>query len=325
MSSHHQHDRMPDEEQWGGLTCVPKKRRAFECDLHFREAWNDLEAVFGGAAFSTTQELALLCFKPDALVGRRIRIALDFLVEAGFDPVAFAPIRLTRHSIREIWRHDWHVYTVDRLAMVTLMHTSAESLFFLLRDRRKLEGIPASVRLRDLRGSGDSGEWKSGELREWLRPPNRVINFVHVADEPADLTREIGIYLDCHDRRALLQSIRDGKAPVRAELDRKIAELEGHHPAHDLDWRLALDRLEVAIGAAHASRLRLAMDRGEWLRWDDLTELVPLTDHRISRWDFICIACRLLPLEREPGVPSFKTPGLQWWLDRTAENSDWEH
>lgn len=298
-------DPVPSAEEWGRLSLEPRKRSAYATDIYFRECWADLVDVLGESGTQGLGALALLSFKPDGLIGRRMTPALEFLLRRGFVPVSVAAVRLTRHSMRALWHYNWDVYPADRLALATLMHSAADTLVLLLHDSEFDGAIPGSVRLASLKGPAAPEKRIEGQLREALRPPNAVVNFVHVADEPADLVRELGIFLGRAERRHHLAEI--GERPsgdATPEVREAIAALESRYPAHDFDFERTVARLELEQGLCEAvgARLRDAASGGPKIAWEDLRELIGSPGEDASVWDFICIASSVL-VEERPGSP----------------------
>jgi hypothetical protein len=273
-------------------------------DIYVRECTADLVAVTGSEQADELDAFALMTFKPEAIPGRRMRPALDFLTAHGFTVAAAEPLRYTRHSMRELWRWDWDRYSIDRLALASVMYTAGDALLLLLRSEEG--GEPPALRLRALRGSAAVEEREPGSLRAVLEPPNDVLNFVHVADTSADVVRELAIFLDRAERRALLRRILEGGTSEnqRAAADSALAhveQLEAGCPPHDLDTERSLERAVSALPAAAAGerRLRAAWDgTGPKLAWEELTALVPPDDARITVWDLIAIACGTIELWR---------------------------
>ncbi|MFJ8011903.1 hypothetical protein [Streptomyces sp. NPDC096339] len=303
-------DRMPSDTGWHALTDSATKRELLSQDLYFRECWADVTDAFGPDAHDALAPLALLSFKCDGIAGRRAGATLDFLAGNGFTVLATAGIRHNRHSMRELWRYNWHVYTTDRLELMTLMHGAGDSLMLIVRDDRYDGIIPAAVRLADLKGSADPAKRGPEHLRTVLAPPNQIINFVHVADEPADIVRETGIFLDRPGRLRLLEDVvtalkNDGHGG-RAAAEERLASLEAACPASDFDLDAAFDRLGNAKLASPAalSTLRTAAAGGTPLTWDELTALVaPQT----GGWDFVRVATAVLSADR-PGGPDLLPP-----------------
>jgi hypothetical protein len=308
-------DPTPSTADWDRLTLARGKQAAFATDVYFRESWVDLVDMLGDEPAQLLEPLALLSFKPDGVVGRRMTPTLEFLLGRGFVPVALARVRLNRHSMRALWRYNWDVYPADRLALATLMHSSADGLVLLLRDTAAA-GVPGSVRLSALKGPAAPEQRVEGQLREALRPPNAVVNFVHVADEPADLVRELGIFLARAERRERLALLRQRlEGDVTAEVRKAIADLERTYPAHDFDFERTVARLELARpGPARVGdELRRAAADGPKLRWDALRELLGEPGEGVDVWDFVCVASSVL-VEERPGTPELlPSAGLEEW------------
>lgn len=293
---------MPDDQTWESLTRSPEKRRVFEKDIYLRECWADCVDVLGGSGetVTTLQPLAILMFKPDATVGRRMVTSLEYVRTHGFVPIATARVRLNRHSMRELWRHDWHVYTTDRLELSNLLYTAGEMLMLVLRDTRFTNVIPGSVRFADLKGPSRPEMRTSEHLRVVLSPPNKLLNFVHVCDEPADIVREFGIFFGRSARRDLLRHIAlQSGSSAWEEAQREVASIEAKYPPHDLDFDRSLIRLNSAQRAGGIAMIREAVSRKDILRWDTLCSIIDPADPGVDVWDFISVACDVLPLERE--------------------------
>lgn len=309
-------DLLPTSSEWEWLSVVPEKRDAFSKDLYFRDCWMDVARTFGVCTMGLLHSIAVLTIKPDAVVGRRMARILEFVMGHRFLPIAVASLHLTRHSMRELWRYDWHVYPVDRLAFSTLWYTSTEIPVIVLQDLQPQGSIPASVRLSELKGSAAPENRTDGDLRTLLNPPNRMLNFVHVAEEPIDVVRELGIFFDRTNRGALLTEIKDnvGVDRHRDVLD-EIARIEVCYPKHDLDFSLSLKRLEesAAVTQIAAGRLKRLFSSGTKIGWDELCSMVDYRDGNICQWDFICVASSLIRLEREVRSASFTGVVIDKW------------
>jgi len=288
--------------QWSTLTTVPEKRRAYAVDLWFRECWADVVDVLAERATHVLYRTAVLSLKPDAVVSGRAAATLQFLADHGFRPLTALPFRLNRHSMRAVWQFDWNVYTADRLAFSTVWYTAADSLAFVLEDVRPRDGLPASVRLATLKGFADPARRNPDHLRTVLQPPNKILNFVHITDEPADLVRELGIWFDRPERRRLLRDAADRLGSDRtAEVRAVVEQVEAEAPRHDLDLEQTLARLRDSgqLTARGEKRLRQAATGGPAVGWTELTALLPLPSDSRERWDFVCVASHVLQYERD--------------------------
>src|SRR5690242_3317170 len=75
-------------EDWSRLTTYERKFQLYVIESYFRESWHDVCDVLGESRFETLQSLALVIFKPDAIVGRRTLPGLAFFRARGFQPIA---------------------------------------------------------------------------------------------------------------------------------------------------------------------------------------------------------------------------------------------
>jgi hypothetical protein len=311
-------DLLPDASQWRALTVSSQKHALFEQDLYFREAWAECIAELGNNAPDALASIALLCAKPDAVVGRRLQPMLEYAIEHGFALIDIAEFALTRHSMRDIWRYDWQVYTTDRLSFSTVWYTALPTLMFVLEDRAPEAGVPASVRLASLKGHALAGKRNPGDMRTRLAPPNTVLNFVHVPDEPADIVREIGILLGHPQRIAILRSIcalRDSNASVEAL--QAIESLNVRYSAHDLDAAASLRRLQAAGMVFAPQRIEMCIGSGGFLSWHDLVASFSPDVLDTHRWDFIAVASTLIPRDR-PFEGLVRNPDIHDWRRRFA-------
>ncbi|KUL39701.1 nucleoside-diphosphate kinase [Streptomyces regalis] len=317
--------RMPGEELWPALTVSATKTELFAEDLYFRECWSDALDVIGAsdgsgsaeAAATTAAELAplgLLSFKCDGMAARRADRTLRYLADQGFSIIGSARIRHNRHSMRELWRYNWHVYTTDRLALMTLMHSVTDSLLLIVRDDRYDPAVPGSVRLADLKGSADPEARGPEHLRTVLDPPNKIINFVHVADEPADIVREVGIFLDRTERRALLTEVRqaDATTATRRAFE-EVARLEATFPSNDFDLDAALKRVGAATAPESLARIRSAVATGTRLTWDELCSLLDPAAPDVDTWDFVRIATEVLDADRPASADLLPPSSAAQW------------
>lgn len=295
-------DRVRHANDWARLSVVPEKERVFGDETYFRECWADMADRFDRPPAEELAPLALLTFKPDAVVGRRMAPTLDYLTRNHFQPIGVLPLHYSRHSMRELWRYNWHVYTTDRLELCTLIYQSAESLLLMLYDVSYDGGVPGSVRLSELRGPAEEARREPHHLRTLLRPPNRILNFVHVADEPADIVRELGVFFDRPLRRQLIEALR--RRPRRdasPAVCEQISRLERAHGAHPLDLDGSLRRLgrSAAVSRDAFAHLTAAIERRQKLTWDQLCSVADPHAPAVGVWDFICVACEVLVEERE--------------------------
>jgi nucleoside diphosphate kinase len=258
------------------------------------------------AAF--VHEHGLLLLKPDAVVARRLLPAIDWLSQHGFRIVAAERISLDRHAIRAVWQEPWRSATWQRRRLADLLATATDSLVLVV--RAEVAGpVPACVRLTAMKGAGDPRRREPGQLRYALGSPGFLLNMAHTADEPADVLRELAIYLDTdHLFRTLSGALAGADRSARAK--QLARELCARFPSQSLDLaeRAAallreVDGLladsTVSAGARAALRsavgppdgdLRAAL--GGILRWAWQWGI------RLDPWNVIVVGAAVLPMSR---------------------------
>lgn len=280
------------------LSADPAKRAAYRLDTYAREGLDLFRSPSERAWLYTTTFVVL---KPDAIAGRRCGLVLDILEEEGWVPFAAETFRFDPVLTREIWRYQFNAASRQRIAVVDHLLGSSPSLLVLLRDTRRSGGLPASVRLTAAKGAADPGSAHAQDLRSRFGRVNGLFNFVHTADEPADLVRELR-----------LLSYRTGTAWLRAALtqappaDRsacpargRLAELEAEVPAHDLDARAGVRRL-TARTDAWGALAREHPSPGAVRQWLAALETHPLPPGS-ARWDVLSVLTDWIDCN-EPGV-----------------------
>jgi hypothetical protein len=122
-----------------------------------------------------------------------------------------------------------------------------------------------------------------------------VLSYIHVADEPADLMRELAIFFNERERSRILDEI---ELPSEDDqVDHHVQSILAGYTQHDLDFHASLRRVATAIRAARLSReeeLRL-LARAEALGeqrhdWEATLALTRAAGIEVARWDAITIA-----------------------------------
>jgi hypothetical protein len=223
-----------------------------------------------------------------------------------------------------LWRYQLTSATLDRLAVNELLLGAGPALFLLLRSEPGHE-LPGAVRLSTLKGSATLEAQKPGTLRSLLGQPNRVLSYVHVADEPADVLRELGLLFDAPTRRDLLDSLAAGALTARDKevLDDALERFAA--PTRSLSSTDALRRVTEAAAtaepgpAAESVRHRLArMERGERVEWRPFLADLAAAGVRPERWDLAVLGTYFIEYD-EPGHPKVLTnPKPEWWTTGTG-------
>ncbi|HWT93549.1 MAG TPA: nucleoside-diphosphate kinase, partial [Solirubrobacteraceae bacterium] len=198
---------MTAHDALGRCTVVPLKAARYADEAWFREAWPDVLNAAGEGALRLVHDHAAVLLKPDAFAGRTALAAVRLLAGAGFAPVAARRVEVGRHAARALWLYRFNVATADRIVLHDQIFAAGPSMLVVLRSAGDAGGVPATVRLTALKGSSRPERRSPEQLRSRLGVGNRLLNVLHTSDEPADLVRELAIFLDGAERRALLREL----------------------------------------------------------------------------------------------------------------------
>ena len=300
------------------LTTSSTKAILYSVDTYFAEAWDDLVGVWTDPV-RFAWEHGMLVIKPDAFAGRRAHVILEWLDDAGFVIAEARRLRFDRHSIRAEWRYQWNMATPDRKKLMDVLLSLSDSMLAIVRSRDEIE-VPVTVRLTDLKGPAEVAKRRPHHLRTKLGLSSAILSFLHTADEPADLIRELGIHTTTLERIALLKRLARRTDAVDAAM-KLCDELYDEVPLHDLDPAPIGRRLERAAdacvkgGLGHSELRRLAQElqEGGCATWRRIPGLARQCGVPFGRWDEVVLTASNI-------VPNF--PGRESVL--RTEPGDWE-
>ncbi|MGN6274722.1 MAG: nucleoside-diphosphate kinase [Solirubrobacterales bacterium] len=210
------------------------KRQLYGTDTYAIEGLEAVERVAGDEARAFCYEHSLLVVKPEAVVSRRLERIFSWLDEIGFRIVDAVPFRFSPAITRGLWRYHWNAVTAAHRQAVDLLVESGPSLAVLVR-ASEVNGVPASLRLAELKGHADPARRQAGQLRYELGNFNALLNHVHSPDEPIDVLRELAVVLAPQSLESLLGAARLGQELSAHQLSRGLAsslyEIAGPPPA----------------------------------------------------------------------------------------------
>jgi hypothetical protein len=314
------------------LTSDPDKQRLYLLDPAYRSGHRSFHDALGDLSVLHRRALAIL--RPDAFAFRRAHRIVEFLRAHDLVPIAWRPFRFSWHQVLDLWRYQLTKATDDRLGLGCELLTGEPSVLVLLAERRPAGGIPASVRLWSLKGAFDAQGRGRGTLRDALAVPHRMFGFLHTADEPIDLIREVGVLLSPSRRLEVLrraEGARDrspGLARFIAGRYARVPPLEWMTAPEALGWLRARRGRGETAAADLCDRIEERLGGGPAPRPLSFGSFYPaLRDLRgpgasQDRWVLYMLAAHVLPLDR-PGVPAILSSGradraAREWADRGA-------
>jgi len=315
-------------------TVLPDKARFFSGEPFAREAMRDLVELAGEVR---ARDLLLthgtMLIKAESIALRVVERIEERIRAAGFTPVVAHPLRLDRKDIRLLWLYVLNGATLERLDLLDLFKPAATSILLVCRDdRMQRDAIPAAVRLQRLKGSTMPAQREPGQIRFGLGPNNRLLNFVHAADEPADVLRELGLLFDRPARRALIGGLLQGEDTGEA-LQQVRRQAYAECPAHDLEPVPALERLcrgvarldPPALAAAALTQLDGLLTRAPAdaeRAWREAHALLWPHAGELGLWDYVVVGSSVCEHDPAGAIRVLPDPVHgRWdeaWLQRSA-------
>lgn len=300
------------------LTTSPAKASLFSVDTYFTETWAQVsELCEDPTAFAW--EHGILVLKPDAFASRRAHVILQWLEDQRFEVAAARRIRFDRHAIRALWRYQWNMATQERKALFDLLLAVGDSILLVVR-RTIADDWPTTVALTDAKGPAEVASRLPHHLRTRLGGDSAVLSYLHTADEPADVLRELGIHCDEPTRGELIAAL-SRHSDFRGKAEDLCDQLYSETPAH------SLDAVEVGARLERLAKIALAGTKEEQLQLLSLArqirhrERVVVEEVRASaercevhfdRWDEIAITASQI-VATIPGVePVLRTRARDW-------------
>ncbi|MFF5230744.1 hypothetical protein [Dactylosporangium sp. NPDC000521] len=268
---------LADDEVWRCLTTLRVKFDYFAVDANFRESWRTAVDVLGPRAPWLLQRIALLTVRPEGVIARKAHPCVRTMIERDFLPIYGHRCCYNRVMIRDLWRYQWNVATLDRLAIGDRVHYLADALNLVFMDVSSPLLIPAASRLTAHKGSASPEARRADHIRSVLGAPNRIMVVVHCPDEPMDVVRELGILFDRAALTTLYATLADRVAGgVTADPTPQIEELYAEVTARSLSVEDACAAVTARLdgcggGAARRAAAALGAARAggrlDWDRW----------------------------------------------------------
>ena len=302
------------------LSAIESKAGRLAKESYFREAYGDLASLVD-VPYLCQRTLALT-LKPETLVSRQIETVLQYLVHHGFEPF-FAHYGVhSRCAIREIWRYQWNIATLERLELMERLMCSWGSIWILAWDVSQPSGekltLPATARFCELKGSALTHEHEAGQLRPLLQGGNRIFTFVHAADEPFDVVRELGILFSRQQRRMVVDRWLDYIDSDKLSLEDLETFLANdiEYPIHNLELLSASNRLvRWAQNHKHYSLVRAIEEAmsGKYLLLNTMFEILDAEDDPLLIWDALVVGTNCILHDFPHAICEIEADGVIEW------------
>jgi nucleoside diphosphate kinase len=279
------------------------KRALYGQDTYFQEGFDQLSDLDGDPV-GFAHRFGLVLLKPDAVAARQLLPTVDWLTGSGFRVVSARRVPMVSTRVRSLWYFQWNCATSYRRRLADMIMTSADSLLLVVRATGD-SPLPASVQVTAGKGPTDPAEREPGQLRYVLGRYNYALNLVHTADEPADVIRELAVYLDAADRAGVLAEARRGD-DRRADAVELAERLHATSAAQDLHFAPAAERIRdraqrLAGDPGLDPRARAELSRALSGSGDDRLRSILEVAWRhhvdLPSWDVVIVGSTVFPMK----------------------------
>lgn len=314
----------------GDLTRCADKTRIYGYDPFFRDGWDDLRDVYGdkAARADILRDTSLVVFRPDAIVSRNIDTIIQAIGEMELSPVAVFPIQYSRLMVREGWRYQLNIATRDRVDVMDMILCPSQSVAVVFRRQEAAvqTSAPASVLLSEAKGPSDPLKRLPSHFRSRLGDAQAsVLTFIHISDEPADVVRELGLFLGQKQRYQALRNLA-ASYDAAEDLRREIARQYRLQPQVDLSFSGTIAAIRsraslLPVSKSERDRLLLAIDGlrevkdGTWRYFFGQCSKFGLP---LKRWERVAIAARMSVGHIEGMRPFLTDVRLSEWQTATC-------
>ena len=306
----------------GWLSCFPEKLRCYSADDAFIAGWNSFMELHGKGTRLREQiwNLGSVLLKADCTFrGNGLR-GIRFIEQHGFHICAVRELSFSRRGVEDLWRYSLGRLSAERLELLQRLQTRCSSLYMLVKSKAHVSRFPSSLQLTELKGQADPAIRHSASLRCVMgEPQSTFFNFVHTADEPADLVREVGLLFGEEERRSvILESALD----ARPDAEGAYEALQARSETSDLNFSCAVERLSSAVarsvGLANQERADCLdevnrLPAAGYASWLKLREKLNLRGVVIREVDEIIIAAKLIPLKQAKPQQIFPSCEARHW------------
>lgn len=301
------------------LTTMPEKSAAYTHDTYYLETADQL-ATLDIDAHTFAHRHGLLFLKPDAIAARAVEPTVEWLQANSFRIVSARKVVADRHLVRALWYFQWNIASPERRRLAELLVDISSALLLVVTDTA--DEVPTSVRLTDRKGPTAPSKRRPGELRHLLGGSSYLLNMVHTADEPADVLRELGVYLTESDRAAVIaESVRG--ADRSGDARHLGSEIYTDCPSRSFDRAHAEAVLREQLRDANLpAAVRDSVDGVQVATTSDAgwaAVILACWQHgvRLDPWATLVVGSAVLPMRTPTGTQTLGPVGpAQWHTNR---------
>jgi hypothetical protein len=286
---------------------IARKATVLASDIYYREAYADIQAIWGPNGMADVRAHAAILIRPDGVAARIARQSLACLEAAGFRPICVAFASLSRHSLREFWRYDLAAFPLERVELAEFVMAGRESIFVLLEDTIASGSVDASRRLKAVKGPADEARRKVQHLRSVIGARSGLFSYVHSPDDMYSFIHEFGVLFDKRTRRGVLAAKADQFALA---FDGVVDDLYSRTQSCLFDFAAITESIGRSFRSPAKARFQALLAEGAKTQsaYVEMKEILGEAGCDMSSWPALLILSHVAPYELDGLRSPYKEP-----------------
>lgn len=306
------------------LSCFQEKLECYTTDRYFLDGWATLFDLCQRGEFALEQlwSLGSVLFKADSILrGNGLR-GIRILEDNGFRIRAVRAVQFSDERVDLLWHYSLGRHSHSRVKLLKRLQALSPSLYLIVEPSNDESHLPCSVRITEFKGQTELTKRHKSTLRYLMGDPQSAFfNFVHTADEPADLVRELGLLFDASQREAITRDIISGSRP---NAERVFETLKAGLPRCDLNFSRSIDRLQNRIALmeslseterADLHKAAGGLNEAGYDSWLQLRNRLSRHGIQVEELDDLTIAGELVELKQEKPTQLFPSCEAHHWAN----------
>lgn len=152
------------------------------------------------------QRYALVILKPECLKTNKAYFAINILKNLNYMPIYISLKTMSQIETISLWKNQWKEATIPRVLLNCVAANWGESAIMILRDMNNINRDSCEY-LNSLKGNSTDCAGNNEYIRGKLGTINNFLNFIHCADNTAEMIRELILLFDFKEIIELIRII----------------------------------------------------------------------------------------------------------------------
>ena len=168
------------------------------------------------------QRYALVILKPECLKTNKAYFAINILKNLNYMPIYISLKTMSQIETISLWKNQWKEATIPRVLLNCVAANWGESAIMILRDMNNINRDSCEY-LNSLKGNSTDCAGNNEYIRGKLGTINNFLNFIHCADNTAEMIRELILLFDFKEIIELIRIIDNEVYLSEKDIKKKFA------------------------------------------------------------------------------------------------------